>query len=186
MTPGESDGPAAGQAAAPRHGARRLHDPVSLIPRYGITESRVAIAGHPIHAMLVAFPVALAFSTLGTDLLYLWTGDGFWPRVAIWAAGFAFLVGVAAGIAGTVELLLVPGIRMRSASWTHFVFAMSLLSILGLNWGYRLHLGAEAAVLPFGLLISALAGAMTAITGWHGGKLVFEYQLGSSNQSERP
>ena len=187
MKPVESDEARAAQAATPARGGRRLKDPVSLVAHFNITESRVAIAGHPIHAMLVAFPVALAFSTLGADLLYLWTGDGFWSRAAIWAVGAAFLFGLLAGVAGTVELLLVPGIRMRSASWTHFVFAMAPLSILGLNWGYRLNVGAEAAVLPFGLLISGLAAAMTAVTGWHGGKLVFEYQLGSSmNQSDPP
>ncbi len=165
----------------PRRG--RLQDPIALIPHYSITESRIAIAGHPIHAMLVAFPVALAFCTFGTDALYLWTGDAFWARAAIWAAGAAFLIGLLAGLVGTVELLMVPGIRLRAASWTHFVIAMTLLSILGLNWGYRLHSGADEAVLPYGLLISALAMGMTALTGWHGGKLVFEYQVGSSKPS---
>ena len=133
--------------------------------------------------MLVAFPVALAFCTLGVDAFYLWTGDPFWARAAIWASGGAFLIGLLAGLAGTVELLLVPGIRLRAASWTHFVIAMTLLSILGLNWGYRLHMGMEDAVLPFGILISLLAAAMTALTGWHGGKLVFEYQLGGARES---
>lgn len=183
MKPPEADEARLAKAAITE---RRLKDPVALVPRYNITESRIAIAGHPIHAMLVAFPVALAFCTLGADLLYLWTGDGFWARAAIWGVGAAFLFGLLAGIAGTVELLLVPGIRMRAASWTHFIIAMTLLSILGLNWGYRLHAGAEEAVLPIGLLISGLAAGMTALTGWHGGKLVFEYQLGSSNQSRAP
>lgn len=182
MKPASSDEARAAKEAA-ASGGRRLKDPVSLVPRYNLTESRIAIAGHPIHAMLVAFPVALAYCTLGADLLYLWSGDAFWPRAAIWAVGAAFLFGALASITGTVELLLVPGIRMRAASWTHFIIAMTLLSILGLNWGYRLQAGAEAAVLPFGLLISVLTAGMTALTGWHGGKLVFEYQLGSSNQS---
>lgn len=164
----------------------RLQDPVALVPRYSLTESRVAIAGHPIHAMLVAFPVALGCGTFGADLLFLWTGDLFWPRAAVWAAGGAFVFGILAGIAGTMELLLVPGIRMRAASWTHFIIAMTLLSALGLNWGFRLHIGTAAAVLPFGILMSGLVVAMTAFTGWHGGKLVFEYQLGSSTHSRAP
>jgi uncharacterized membrane protein len=158
-------------------------DPISTQPYFHRTESRVAVAGHPIHAMLVTFPIALTMCTLGADGFYWWTGDGFWARAALWASGMAFLLGVAAGLAGTVELLLVPGIRARAASWTHFVLAVMLLSILGANWGYRLT-GYEEAVLPWGALLSTLAAGFTALTGWHGGKLVFDYQIGTSRNGK--
>lgn len=158
-----------------------LVDPISAQPHFHRTGSKIAIAGHPIHAMLVAFPVALAMCTLGADGFYWWTSDAFWARAALWASGMAFLLGLLAGLSGTVELLLVPGIRARAASWTHFVIAVMLLSILGANWGHRLTQGYEQAVLPWGLLLSAFAAMFTAITGWHGGKLVFDYQLGTSS-----
>lgn len=159
---------------------RQLVDPVEQRPAFDRTESKIAVAGHPIHAMLVAFPIALTASTAGADLLYWWTGDNFWARAGLWASGGGFLLGVLAGIAGTVELLMVPGIRARSASWTHFIIAVMLLSILGANWGYRLT-GYEQAVLPYGLLLSLFAVGFTGFTGWHGGKLVFDYQIGVSS-----
>ena len=74
----------AGSDLDPLHAEKVLND----------TETRVAVAGHPIHAMLVAFPIALTFCTLGADLFYWWTGDGFWTRVALWAIGAAFLMGL--------------------------------------------------------------------------------------------
>jgi len=158
----------------------KLIDPVEQQPNFHRLESKIAVAGHPIHAMLVAFPIALTTCVLGADIFYWWTGDIFWARAGLWAAGMAFLFGLLAGLAGTVELLSVPGIRQRAASWTHFVIAVMLLSILGMNWGYRL-LGFEQAVLPFGIMISAFAVGFTGFTGWHGGKLVFEYQIGVSS-----
>ncbi len=154
-------------------------DPISAQPHFHRTESKIAVAGHPIHAMFVTFPIALTMCTLGADGFYWWTSDLFWARAALWASGMAFLFGLLAGLTGTVELLLVPGIRARAASWTHFVIAVMLLSILGANWGYRLT-GYEQAVLPWGVLLSAFAAGFTVITGWHGGKLVFEYQIGTS------
>lgn len=159
----------------------QLVDPIAEDPGYNRTESRIAIAGHPIHAMLVAFPIAFAMSTLGADVFYWWTGDPFWARAALWTTGAGFLIGLLGGLSGAAELLLVPGIRARAASWTHFIFAMTLLSAFGLNWGIRLN-GFEEAVLPFGVLLSLLVAALTALTGWHGGKLVFDYQLGTSSQ----
>jgi len=63
---------------------------------------------------------------------------------------------------------------------------MTLLAILGANWVLRID-NAEGAVLPLGILVSFLAAGMTAVTGWHGGKLVFDYQIGTSpGGSSRP
>lgn len=154
-------------------------DPIASEPAFHQTETRMAIMGHPLHAMTVAFPVALTFCAFGADLLYWWSGAERWAWAALWASGTAFLFGLLAGLTGTAELLMVPGIRIRAASWTHFVIAVLLLSLLGLNWGRRLQ-GYETAVLPWGLLISGFAVLVVIATGWHGGKLVFDYRLGTS------
>ena len=159
-----------------------LIDPITTRPGFDETESRVAVWGHPIHAMSVAFPVALTFCTLGADAIYWWTGDGFWARAGLWAAGTGFLFGMLAGFAGTAELLLVSGIRARAAAWTHSIIAVMLLAVLGANWGHRLD-GYEEAVLPYGLLLSALCTLMVIFTGWHGGKLVFDHRLGTRKGS---
>ncbi|WP_336054954.1 DUF2231 domain-containing protein [Nitratireductor sp. CH_MIT9313-5] len=160
----------------------QLVDPIAARPSYTQTESRIAILGHPIHAMSVAFPVALSFCLLGADILYWWSGDVFWARAALWAAGTGFLFGLLAAFSGTAELLIVRGIRARAAAWTHAVIAVTLLAVLGANWGHRLY-GYEQGVLPYGIFLSALGAAMVAFTGWHGGKLVFDYRLGTSKGS---
>ncbi|WP_428030973.1 DUF2231 domain-containing protein [Ancylobacter sp.] len=163
-----------------------LFDPLEERRALQDTESKIAIAGHPLHAMLVAFPIALSFSTLGADLLYMWTGEGFWALVAAYAVFGAFAMGVLAGLTGTAELLLVRGIRNRASSWTHFILAVMLLSILGANWIIRIG-DPEGAVLPVGLALSLVMAGMTAVTGWHGGKLVFDYQIGTKAEgSGRP
>ena len=138
--------------------------------------SAVAVAGHPIHAMSVHFPLALVIATLGVDIFYWWTADPFWVRVGLWSAGFAFVTGVLAGAVGTLELLLVPGIRHRAASWAHAIAAMLLLAVAGANWSVRLL--DPAAVLPHGILLSMLATVVTGLAGWHGGKLIFHHGIG--------
>jgi uncharacterized membrane protein len=138
--------------------------------------SAVALVGHPIHVMMVHFPIAFVIATLGIDILYWWSADTFWVRVGIWSSGFAFWTGVAASIVGIAELLLVPGIRAREASWSHAVAAMTLVAIAGANWGVRLI--EPAGVLTHGLALSGLASLMTGFAGWHGGKLVFDHGVG--------
>lgn len=138
--------------------------------------SIVALVGHPLHVMMVHFPVAFVIATLGIDLVYWWAGDDFWLRAGIWSSGVAFWTGIAASIAGTGELLLVRGIRMLEASWSHAIAAMTLVAISGANWGLRLDY--PDSVLPHGLALSGLASVMVGFAGWHGGKLVFDHGVG--------
>lgn len=138
--------------------------------------SAIAVAGHPIHAMLVHFPIALVISTLGIDVLYWWTGDPFWVEVGLWSSGGAFGTGILAALAGTAELLAVAGIRVRVASWNHAVVAMTLVAVAGLNWGLRLN--NPDAVLPQGILVSLLASAITGMAGFYGGKLILHHGVG--------
>ncbi|MFN7026197.1 MAG: DUF2231 domain-containing protein [Pseudorhizobium sp.] len=138
--------------------------------------SAVAVAGHPLHAMTVHFPIALVFVTLGIDVIYWWSGDEFWIRAGLWSAGGAFWMGLAAGIVGTIELLSVAGIRERVASWAHAIAAIMLIAIAGLNWGLRVTDSLD--IVPHGLLVSALASVITGMAGWHGGKLIFDHGIG--------
>jgi uncharacterized membrane protein len=138
--------------------------------------SAVAVVGHPIHVMMVHFPIAFVIATLGVDVFYWWSGDSFWVRVGLWSAGFAFWTAVAASIVGTAELLLVRGIRLLEASWSHAVAAMTLVAITGANWGDRLV--RPELILPHGLALSVLASVITGFAGWHGGKLVFDHGVG--------
>lgn len=138
--------------------------------------SAIAVAGHPIHAMLVHFPIAFVISTLGIDIFYWFTGDAFWLQVGIWSAGAAFVFGVLAAIVGTAELLAVPGIRVRVASWNHAIAAMVMLAIVGANAGLRVFW--PETVLPNGLMLSVLSSMAAAFAGWHGGKLIFDHGVG--------
>lgn len=138
--------------------------------------SAVAVVGHPIHVMMVHFPIAFVIATLGVDMLYWLSGDVFWVRAGLWSSGMAFWSGVAASIVGTGELLLVRGIRLLEASWSHAVAAMTLVAIAGANWGLRLV--DTDSILPHGLALSALASVMVGFAGWHGGKLVFDHGVG--------
>lgn len=149
--------------------------PMEAVAKHDVS-STVAIAGHPLHAMSVHFPIALVFATLGIDVLYWFFGDPFFLRAGVWSAGFAFGLGVAAALVGTAELLAVKGIRNRVSSWSHGIAAMTLLAIAGANWGLRLT--APAEVLPHGLGLSLLAAIFTGLAGWHGGKLVFDHGIG--------
>ena len=164
------------ESAASRH-PRIIRDVLALD-----TSSTVAIIGHPLHTMLVHFPIALVFATLGCDLLYWYTGDGFWQRAGVWAAGATFWSGLLAAAIGTIELLGAAGIRGRVASWSHAVAAMTMLVVTAANW--RLRVRVPDDVRPHALALSLLGAVFAGFAGFHGGKLVFEHGIGTNLSPE--
>ncbi len=149
--------------------------------------SRMAIGGHPLHPMLIHFPVAALIGLTATDLGYLFSGDNFWARAGLWLAGIGALGGWFSGLVGLLDLVLVRGIRRLISAWCHAIFAVMLLSLASLNWLLR-SLGGETAIVPWGLYLSGLTTVLIAVTGFLGGKLVYEYAVGvdTSEHDSKP
>lgn len=147
------------------------------------TPSFVSIAGHPIHAMLVAFPIAYLLGALASDLAYWWTADPFWARVSLWIIGAGLLMGTLAAVAGMLDFLLISEIRHHVTSWSHFLAAVMLLSLTAANWWWRVP-DPEHALLPWGLFLSAISALAIGVAGWLGGKLVFEHNVGTGEEEE--
>ncbi|OGB26127.1 MAG: hypothetical protein A3I66_13570 [Burkholderiales bacterium RIFCSPLOWO2_02_FULL_57_36] len=141
------------------------------------TRSVIAIAGHPIHAMLISFPVAFLLAGLASDLAYWWSEDPFWARMSIWLIGAGFVMGSLASIAGTLDFLLVKEIRRHVTSWSHFIAAIMLVSLAAANWWLRVP-NPEEMLLPWGLFMSGVTTLSIGTVGWFGGKLVFHHNVG--------
>lgn len=139
--------------------------------------SRAAIAGHPLHPMLIHFPVAALTGLLPVDIAHLWTMDDFWWRAGLWLAGVGALGGWVASIFGLIDLLTVREIRQKITAWCHAILAVMMLSLASLNWllryqneGDNIHLWA--------LYLSAITAALISLAAYLGGRLVYEHAVG--------
>lgn len=154
-----------------------------LKPTPESTRSVIAIAGHPVHAMLISFPVAFLMGGLASDLAYWWTGDPFWARASLWIIGAGFAMGAVASVAGTLDFMLVKEIRRHVTSWSHFIAAIMLVSLAAANWWLRVP-DAAAMLLPWGLFLSVVTAVSISTVGWYGGKLVFHHNVGTDDEAE--
>lgn len=145
------------------------------------TRSFVAIAGHPIHPMLVTFPIAYLLGAFASDLAFWWTGDIFWARVSIWVIGIGLLMGSLAALAGMLDFMLVREIRRHITSWSHFLAAIMMLALTAANWWMRVP-DAAGGVLPWGIFLSGISAGALSFAGWLGGKLVFEHNVGTGEE----
>ncbi len=139
--------------------------------------SRAAINGHPLHPMLIHFPVAALLMLVGTDAAFVWTGDAFWARASLWLAGVGALGGWVSGVAGLIDLVTVRQVRRLITAWIHSIIAVMLLSLASLNWLLRLDDPVES-LLPWGLGISLVTAGLISLAGYLGGQLVYEHAVG--------
>lgn len=138
--------------------------------------STVAVAGHPLHPLIVTFPIAFLTGALGTDVGYWLTGDNFWARASFWLIGAGLVGGVVAALTGMLDFLKIDRVRQHSAGWIHMVgnvaaLVLSLISF-GLRWGNQ-----TGAILPIGLLISLIVATLLGITGWFGAELIYRHKV---------
>jgi uncharacterized membrane protein len=142
------------------------------------TPSRVAFLKHPLHPMTVVFPIAFFTATPAADLTFWLRGDPFWALAAFWLATAGFVLGIVAALLGIAEFLLMKEVRNRLAGWTHLVTGLMALALAGANVQLRLA-DPVAAVLPWGILLSAAMALMVGVAGWIGGTLTFGHGIGT-------
>ncbi|WP_346797786.1 DUF2231 domain-containing protein [Halomonas sp. Bachu 37] len=139
-------------------------------------KSRAAIIGHPLHPLMIHFPVAALMALVASDLGYILSGDPFWARVSLWLAGVGAFGGWIASIAGIIDLVTVKGIRRLVNGWSHAIIAVMMLSLASLNWLMRF--SDTDLILPWGFAVSLVTSVMIALAGWLGGRLVYEHAVG--------
>ena len=138
--------------------------------------STVSVHHHPIHPMLVPFPIAFLVGAFVTDLAFWNTGNPFWSSASLWLIGAGLVMGALAAVAGLVDFLTIQRAR-RPAGWVHFLGNASVLIIALINLILRVG-DPEAAVLPTGLVLSLFTVALLLVTGWLGGELAYRYKIG--------
>ena len=134
--------------------------------------------GHPVHPMLVAFPIALLALTPIWDGM-AWAGVLADARTAGYFCALAGLIGGGlALVTGFVDLIKIPASETAAArvALIHASCALSALCLYGIAFAFR---GGRAAVPSVGVLALEVAGALALVaTGWLGGHLVFRHGVG--------
>jgi|RhiMetdeSRZDD1v2_1073273.scaffolds.fasta_scaffold36822_5 uncharacterized membrane protein len=142
--------------------------------------STASIAGHPIHPMLVPFPIAFFVGAFVTDLVFWRTGVAFWPAASFWLLSAGLVMAAFAAVVGLVDVLSEPRIRMLQDAWWHAGGNVLAVLISLYNW-YGRYASGDAVVVPRGLTLSLIVVLILLFTGWKGWKLVYLHRVGVSD-----
>jgi uncharacterized membrane protein len=140
-------------------------------------ESKVKIAGHSVHPMLIVFPLGLLATAVIFDVIHLISGSPQWTVVAYYMIGAGIIGGLAAAVTGWLDWFAIPhGTRAKRIGLWHGLGNVVMLALFALSW--LLRRGAPDMP-PTGAIVASLAGAvLAAVTGWLGGELVDRLGVG--------
>ena len=140
-------------------------------------ESRAKLLGHPVHQMLIVFPLGLLAMAVIFDLLTLGLDQGYWSEIAYWMIASGVITGLLAAPFGFIDWLAIPsGTRAKRIGAIHGAGNVVVVLMFGLSWLMR----SDAPQAPgaLALALSFAAGGLALITGWLGGELVDRLAVG--------
>jgi uncharacterized membrane protein len=145
-------------------------------------ESRAKLFGHPIHQMLIVFPLGLLGASVVFDLILRFSDAPTLVPVVYWTMAGGLLTGVIAAPFGTIDWLAIPkGTRAKTVGALH---GLGNVLVLLLFLGSFLNRHANDMAPTTAATAMALAGlAVSLVTAWLGGELVDRLGIGVSDNA---
>jgi uncharacterized membrane protein len=136
--------------------------------------SKVEVAGHALHPMLIAFPLGLLGTSVVWDICALVTHHAQWGTIAYWSIVAGIVSGLCAAVPGFIDWLSIPsGTRAKGIGVYHLVLNVVVLGLFAVSLVAR-HAAPEGYPLAgFGRMLPGWIGvALAVVSAWLGGELV--------------
>jgi len=151
--------------------------------------SPASIGGHPIHPMIIPFPIALWVFSLVADVIFLWRGNPVWKDfIAFYSLLAGIIAAAMAAVPGFIDWLsLTDKAVVKIANWHARLNVIALLVFAG-SFYLRTTSGAslvgDSYTIP--LALSVLGVVLISISGWLGGEMVFKHGVAVSTGASAP
>jgi uncharacterized membrane protein len=139
-----------------------------------------SIAGHPIHPMLVTIPIGLWIFSLVCDLVHAGNGSPVWATVAFYCMAGGIVGALLAAVPGLIDLVSLPA-GPRGTALTHMGINLTVVALYAVNLWMRMGSPERPGNLVWLSLVSVL---LLAVSGWLGGKMVFEHGIGVNTDGQ--
>jgi uncharacterized membrane protein len=140
-------------------------------------ESRAKLFGHPIHQMLIVFPLGVLAMSLVFDLIAMFAELPKLHEAAFYMIAAGIISGLVAAVFGLIDFLAIPqGTRAKRIGALHGVGNVLVVVLFAASWLLRRDVPARPEILA--IVLSAAAAGLATVTGWLGGELVDRLGVG--------
>jgi uncharacterized membrane protein len=139
--------------------------------------ARARLFGHPIHQMLIVFPLGLLATAVIFDVIHLVTGTPRWAEIAYWMIAAGIVGGLVAALFGLIDWLGIPvDTRAKRIGLLHGAGNVVVVLLFAGSWLLR----RDNPLAPemFALVLSFAGAGLALFTGWLGGELVDRLGVG--------
>jgi uncharacterized membrane protein len=138
------------------------------------------LLGHPVHALLSDFPLALLGTSLIWDVIGIVRGEAIWWAISFWDMALGVAAGVAAATAGAADYAAISRDNPALTTATRHMFLMgSAVSLYSVAMLVRGGPSPPTDLSRIATLVLEAAGlVLLVVGGWHGGHLVFHHGIG--------
>jgi len=141
------------------------------------------IARHPVHPMLVPFPIGLWVFSFICDLIFTFgSGAAVWKTVALYTMVGGTIGALVAAIPGLIDLLSLPP-EPRKTAIIHMSMNLTIVVLFAINIWLRVSAGDAGAGSNNLTWLSLVAIVLLLVSGWLGGKLVYESGVAVDTES---
>ena len=141
-----------------------------------------SILKHPIHPMLIVFPIGLWIFSLACDLIRLAGASGdAWITVAFYSMVGGLIGALCAAVPGLIDLIYYKGGTppVKKIALTHMTINLIVVALYAVNiWLRAGELGVKGASLSTPVLLSIIGVGLLFVSGWLGGQMVHVYGVG--------
>ena len=140
--------------------------------------AKARLFGHPIHQMLIVFPLGLLATSLFFDIAHLSSGNPQWALISYWLIAVGIISGLVAAVFGLIDFLAIPaGTRAKRIGLLHGAANGVVLVLFLISWLVRMdntdHRAGTGSV-----VVEVLAVALSGGAAWFGGELVDRLGIG--------
>jgi uncharacterized membrane protein len=140
-------------------------------------ESKAKLLGHPIHPMLIVFPLGLLATAVAFDIVALVQNDSSWFHLSFWMIAAGIIGGLCAAVFGLVDWLAIPGgTRAKRIGLWHGCLNVLVVLLFAASWLIRSR--GDQVPTSGALLLSFVAVVIALVGGWLGGELVDRLGVG--------
>jgi len=142
-----------------------------------------SVARHPIHPMLVPLPIGLWIFSFVCDLIFAFgSGAPVWKTVALYTMVGGIVGALLAALPGLIDLLSLPP-GLRTTAIIHMSINLTIVVLFVINAWLRIRAGDAGNTATGPVWLSLIAILMLAVSGWLGGKLVYESGVAVDTES---
>ena len=138
--------------------------------------STAKIGGHPIHPMLIPFPIVCFIGVLVTDIVFLNNHDPGWATASRWLLGVGIVMAALAAVAGLTDFMGDDRVRRLGDAVKHMLANVTAVVLEIVNFFIRLN--NDDAIPGLGIILSAIVVLLLVYSGWKGGDLVYRHGVG--------